>query len=174
VYQEAFERSRRVTEVLERLLEPLEGSGRLGVLILLSGGFIHDARLDGLRRVLEASRLSNVPIHFIDSRGLMGMPAQLGADSRGSSSAGLPFWAVDSDSEAGPETDIDADRNERLFSAAGPESLALDSGGLVVHNTNDPTKGMAEIVEGSRLHYVLGYLPTNVARDGTYRRSRSR
>ena len=71
--------------------------------------------------------------------------------------------------EAGPDTDIDADRNERLFAAAGPESLALDSGGLIVHNTNDPTKGMAEIAEGSRVHYVLGYLPTNAARDGTYR-----
>jgi VWFA-related protein len=169
VYQEAFERCRRVVEVLERLLEPLEGSGRPGALILLSGGFMHDSRLDGVRRVLEASRRSNVSIHFVDARGLVGMPAQLGADSRGSSAAGLPFWAVDSDAEAGPETDIDADRNERLFVAAGPESLALDSGGLIVHNTNDPTKGMAEIAEGSRVHYVLGYLPTNAARDGTYR-----
>ena len=68
-----------------------------------------------------------------------------------------------------PDTDIDADRNERLFAAAGPESLALDSGGLVVHNTNDPTKGMTDIAEGSRVHYVLGYHPTNAARDGTYR-----
>ena len=169
VYQEAFERCRRVVEVLDRLLRPLEGSGRPGVLILLSGGFMHDTRLDGLRRVLEISRRSNVSIHFVDSRGLMGMPAQLGADGRGASLAGLPFWAVDSVSEAAPDTDIDADRNERMFAAAGPESLALDSGGLIVHNTNDPTKGMAEIAEGSRVHYVLGYLPTNVARDGTYR-----
>jgi hypothetical protein len=156
-------------EALERLLRPFEGSGRPGVLILLSGGFMHDIRLEGLRRVLEISHRSNVAIHFVDSRGLMGMPAQLGADSRGASLAGLPFWAQESASEAGSDTDIDADRNERLFAAAGPESLALDSGGLIVHNTNDPTKGMAEIAEGSRVHYLLGYLPTNAARDGTYR-----
>ena len=169
VYQEAFERCRRALEVVERLLEPLERSGRPGVLMLLSGGFMHDARLDGLRRVLEASHRSNVSIHFVDSRGLMGMSAQGGTDSRGASVAGLPFWAVDSDPEAGPDTDIDADRSARLFAAAGPESLALDSGGLIVRNTNDPTKGVAEIAEGSRVHYLLGYVPTNAARDGRYR-----
>jgi VWFA-related protein len=169
VYQEAFERCRRAVEVLERLLRPLEGGGRPGVLILLSGGFMHDTRLEGLRQVLEISHRSNVSIHFVDSRGLMGMPAQLEADSRGASLAGLPFWAQASSSEGGADTDIDADRNERLFAAAGPESLALDSGGLIVRNTNDPTKGMAEIAEGSRVHYILGYLPTNAARDGTYR-----
>jgi hypothetical protein len=130
---------------------------------------MHDTRLPGLRRVLETSRRSNVSIHFVDSRGLMGMPAQLGADARGASSAGLPFWASEMASEEGPDTDIDADRNERHFAAAGPESLALEGGGLIVHNTNDPTRGMAEIAEGSRVHYLLGYLPTNAARDGTYR-----
>jgi hypothetical protein len=155
--------------VLERLLKPLEGSGKPGVLILLSGGFIHDTRLEGLRRVLEASHRSNMSIHFVDSRGLMGMPAQLGADGRGSSLAGLPFWASESSVEAGPDINIDADRNDRLFGAAGPESLALDSGGLIVHNTNDPRKGMAEIAKASRVYYLLGYLPTNTARDGTYR-----
>ena len=131
---------------------------------------MHDARLVGLRRVLEASRRANVSIHFVDARGLMGMPAQLGTEGRGASVAGLPFWAEGSDSEGGADTDIDADRDERLFAAAGPESLALDSGGVIVRGTNDPTRGMTEIAEGSRVHYLLGYLPTNAARDGRYRK----
>jgi VWFA-related protein len=175
VYHESVEQSRRALEVLERVLRPLEEAERPGALILLSGGFVYDSRATGFRRVLEASRRSNMPLHFVDARALMAMPAVFGADERGSSFPGMPqFWALDVPGASGepePEkmTGLEADRLERLHGASGPESLALDSGGLLVHKTNDPTKGLEGIAESSRVYYFLGYHPTNAARDGSYR-----
>jgi VWFA-related protein len=174
VYFEALESSRRTLEVIERMLVPLEGAGRPGALILLSGGFLDDPTLDGRARVLEASRRSNVPVHFVDSRALVGMPAHFGADRRASSVPGMPaLYGLDREPGAIPEaplTGLEADRSERLFAVAGPESLALDSAGLVVRNTNDPTRGLQRIADESRVFYLLGYYATNTARDGTYRR----
>jgi VWFA-related protein len=50
--------------------------------------------------------------------------------------------------------------------------LARDTGGRVIGVHNDKTlkKAFDEISEELRSQYVLGYTPSNVARDGTYRK----
>ena len=175
VYSEALAKCRQTLEVMERMLRPLETTERPGALILLSGGFIHDSTLPGLGRVLDASQRSNVPVYFVDSRALVGMPAHFGADRGVSSVPGLPVMqGLDRPgaeiAPPGEYSGFDADRDERFFGASGPESLALDSGGLVVRNTNDPSPGLKRIADESRVYYLLGYHPTNAAHDGTFRK----
>ncbi|HKV48823.1 MAG TPA: VWA domain-containing protein, partial [Candidatus Acidoferrales bacterium] len=50
--------------------------------------------------------------------------------------------------------------------------MARDTGGRVipVHNDKTMNKAFDEIAEELRSQYVLGYIPSNTAHDGTYRK----
>jgi hypothetical protein len=54
--------------------------------------------------------------------------------------------------------------------AEGAENLALDTGGLVVKNTNDLSSGITRVASESQAFYLIGYNPQNPARDGKFRR----
>jgi hypothetical protein len=66
--------------------------------------------------------------------------------------------------------DIGAAFMENLEASEGAESLAADTGGFSVKNTNDLAKGVQRIAEESRSYYLLGYNPANQARDGRFRK----
>jgi len=48
--------------------------------------------------------------------------------------------------------------------------MALDTGGLVVKNTNDLGSGIRRVSEESQAYYLLGYNSTNTSRDGKFRK----
>src|SRR6185503_13101396 len=52
----------------------------------------------------------------------------------------------------------------------GAESLAADSGGFSVKNTNDLGRGIQRIADESRSYYLLGYNSSNTSRDGRFRK----
>ena len=54
--------------------------------------------------------------------------------------------------------------------AEGSESLASDSGGFTVRNTNDFARGIERIANESRSYYLIGYTPTDQRRDGRFRK----
>jgi VWFA-related protein len=154
VYFQAVSRNRITLEMIERVLNSLkEAKGRKSM-ILVSEGFIYDTNLDEFKRVREASRRSNVAIYFLDTRGLGGLP-------------------LSSTAQFGPAIDtqdIGATFMESLEASEGSESIASDSGGFSVKNTNDLGKGIERIAEESRAYYLLGYNPTNTRRDGRFRK----
>jgi VWFA-related protein len=47
--------------------------------------------------------------------------------------------------------------------------LATETGGFLIHDTNDATKEFGRIQEEMRFHYVLSYSPTNDTYDGRFR-----
>ena len=154
VYYQATSRNRITLEILERVLQALgETRGRKSV-ILVSQGFIYDPNLDEFKRVVQASRRSNAAIYFLDTRGLEGMPlamtAQFGA-------------ALD-------DRDVGFAFSENIEASEGAESIAADSGGFAVRNTNDLNKGIQRIADESRMYYLIGYNPANTARDGKFRK----
>ncbi len=53
------------------------------------------------------------------------------------------------------------------------DSVASETGGKI-YRRNDMQDAMQEVVAASRAYYLLGYSPTNDARDGTYRRIKVR
>jgi VWFA-related protein len=140
--------------VLERALAALAGVRGRKAAILVSPGFYHDSELDEFRRVAQASRRANTPVHFLNASGLPEMPVEMTAAVGG---------VID-------PADVSLALRESLYAAAGADVVASDTGGFVVRNTNDLTKGLRRIAEEARRYYLLGYTPTNPARDGKYRK----
>jgi len=154
VYYQSITKNRATLQMIERILKALETtSGRKSV-VLVSEGFIYDPNLDEFKDVKEASRRSNAPIYFLDTRGLEGLPVYMSAE------VGPPL--------EGP--DLGRAFLDTLDASEGSESLALDTGGFTVKNTNDLAEGLQRIADDSRNYYVLGYLPSNTTADGKFRK----
>lgn len=153
-YQTATARLRDSLLFLERVLTALEGvHGRKSV-VLLSSGFFHDSGVDEFRRVEAASRRANAPVSFLNATGLQEIPSEMSAAMGGRplpSDLSLAFAAQ---------------RDE----AAGAEVVAEATGGAIVRNRNDLTRGLRRIVDEESAYYLLGFTSTNEARDGRYRR----
>lgn len=154
VYFQATTRMRTTLDVMERALNGLAGAKGRKSLILVSEGFIHDINLDEFKRVHNAARRSNTAIYFLNARGLEGMPDAMTAQF----GPGLP------------EQDIGFAFAENYDAVAGSEVVASDSGGFTVRNTNNLAGGIQRIGDETRVYYLLGYVPTNTARDGKFRK----
>ena len=154
VYYAARSRNRATLDVLERALNSLAGAPGRKSVILVSEGFIHDTTLEEFKQVNEASLRANAAVYFVNARGLEAMPAELTARF----------------GPALPPVDLGFVFQETYEAVAGPESLASDSGGFTVRNTNDLDSGIQRIADETRIYYLLGYTPTNRARDGRFRR----
>jgi VWFA-related protein len=152
-YYAASARLRTTLNTLERVLNGLVGvRGRKSV-ILVSEGFIYDPGRIEFRRVNEASLRANAAIYFVNSRGLEGMPLEMTAE----------FGGVMAPQDVGMAF-VDA-----VDAVAGSEDAATSSGGFVVRNTNDLASGIQRISRENEAYYLLGYVPTNKARDGEFR-----
>jgi VWFA-related protein len=141
--------------IVERALEALaEARGRKS-LVLVSAGLVQDAHLRGFRNVVTKARLANTAIYFLDARGLVAANVGLQADVQ------QPADIIDRSTgswltETGEASD-------------GSAGLARDTGGFVLENRNDLGAGLERIGEEARSYYLLGYAPTNHARDGRFR-----
>ncbi len=154
VYFGAAARNQITLQALERSLHALVGVEGRKSLILVSEGFIYDPQLELFKRLVDASRRANTAIYFVNSGGLEGLPLALTAEF----SAPLPA------------EDIGSAFAESFEATEGSESLAADSGGFTVRNTNDLAGGLKRIADETRVYYLIGYNPTNAARDGTFRK----
>ncbi len=154
VYFQALTRNRLTLEVVERLLLSMQSVRGRKSLILVSQGFIYDPNMDEFKRAVQASRRGNVAIYFLNVKGLDGLPSDFSA-------------------EFGPAIDtrdISAAFTETYEASAGSESLAVDTGGFIVRNTNDLGAGIRRIADETRAYYLLGYTSTNAKRDGRFRK----
>jgi VWFA-related protein len=154
VYFQSVSRNRITLEILQRVLNSLSAAKGRKSVILVSEGFIYDPNLTEFRDVVQASRRGNAAMYFLDVRGLTGMPAYFSA-------------------EFGPPVDtqdLGAVFLDTLQEAEGAESIAADSGGFSVKNTNDLGKGIQRIADESRAYYLLGYIPSNAAHDGRFKK----
>src|SRR6185436_7289844 len=66
--------------------------------------------------------------------------------------------------------DIGAAFVDALEASEGSESIAADTGGFTVKNTNDLGKGIQRIADESRVYYLLGYNSSHTQRDGRFRK----
>ena len=154
VYYQATSKNKITLNAVERALNALAGAKGRKSLILVGQGFIYDPNLDEFKNVVQASRRGNCAIYFVDTMGLGGMPAAMTA-------------------EFGPAIDtqdLGAAFAENLERSEGAESIAADSGGFSVKNSNDLTRGLQRIADETRAYYLIGYNPTNNARDGKFRK----
>lgn len=154
IYYQSVARNRITLQVLQRVLTSLAANKGRKSVILVSEGFIYDPNLEEFKGTLIASRRSNAAIYFLDTKGLGGA---------------MPY----SSAEFGPAIDtqdLGAAFLDQMQEAEGAESLAADSGGFVVKNTNDLARGISRIAEESRSYYLIGYNPADARRDGRFRK----
>jgi VWFA-related protein len=147
-------RTRTTLGVLQNLLRWLAGIRGRRTVVLASRGFLRDPALGGFEDVARASLLANVAVNFLDVRSQGGASPYESAEYGPALEVGdLPHVQADSFSEA-----------------AGTESLAQETGGLIIHRASNLGKGLERILAASRTCYLLGFQPTNAARDGAFRR----
>jgi VWFA-related protein len=154
VHRQATERRRITMRTMTRALEALAGVRGRKAMLLVSSGFVYEPGFKDMKTLVDASMRVNVPIHFIDARGLKGLPEFMTAE-----------YATNFDVQDTVAVLADISRE-----AEGSENLALDTGGLVVKNTNDLAAGLGRVAAESRAYYLLGYSPSNTARNGAFRR----
>jgi VWFA-related protein len=153
VYSDAVGRNRRTMEILSRALEALGTTRGRKSVILLSKGFIHDQETRGFRDVTEAARRSNVAVYFVDARGLVSTTSNFTA------SEGSPIDA----------RDIGATLADIALDAEGAVSVAENTGGFAIRNTNDLGTGLLRVSRESRSYYLIGYIPPSRKADGRFR-----
>ena len=154
VHRQGTERRRISMRTMARALESLAGVKGRKAMLLLSAGFVYEPGFKDMKTLVDASMRVNVPIHFVDARGLKGLPEFMTAE-----------YALNFDVQDTVAVLADIARD-----AEGSENLALDTGGLVVKNTNDLAAGLGRVAAESQAYYLLGYTPANPARDGRFRR----
>jgi VWFA-related protein len=101
--------------------------------------------------VLRSSRAANVPVHFVDVRGL-----EVLSDSRPPRIPGMPAMPP-----LGPDPSQGTDFTD---------SVALDTGGVIVRGTNDPTNPIRRLIAERSFYYTIGYTPIDPPRHGEFRR----
>jgi VWFA-related protein len=153
-YQRAISRRKVTMSVMSRALRSLAESRGRKAMVLVSQGFIYEPDFKEMKELVEASLRVNVPIYFIDTRGLKALPDFMTA------AYASPFDVQDT---VAVLADIARE-------SEGAEAVALDTGGFVVKNTNDLESGILRVSAESQAYYLLGYNPTETARDGKYRK----
>jgi VWFA-related protein len=112
-----------------------------------------------LRATVNTAVRSNVSFYPIDTRGLVALIP--GGDATQASPKGTALFTGAGQTRA--KTSFN-DQQETLY------TLAADTGGKALLDTNDLTLGMTQVQEDIDSYYILGYYSTNAALDGRYRR----
>ena len=130
-------------------------------LIYLSSG-IQKSGVDNqsqLRATVNTAIRANVAFYPIDARGLSALVP--GGDATQAGAAGNGLY-----NGSGQRSQRDNFNNQQETLA----SLAIDTGGKALLDSNDLTSGIRQVQQDFSSYYVLSYVSTNTAQDGRYRR----
>ena len=138
-------RTKAVLGVIRQGLEALAPIRGRKALLFLSEGFLDEALTGGRRAVATVSREANTAVYFMDVRGLVSQPG----------------FGRTADVAASPDPQDSGVTafEEVVLESAGAQSLADETGGFSVRNSNDFARGAQRIGEESRVFYLLGFYP---------------
>lgn len=152
--------ARLAVEIQRASLETIAALNRLAAglsripgpktVVLLSDGFVAQEVESTLRTVVGQIVRSGARVYAIDVRGL---------NRFGGSNLFSQDVAEDS---AGPTTKFDD-------LADGMNSVAVDTGGLMIRNENNIGRALDRVAEDAGRYYVLAYQPANTNFDGKFR-----
>ncbi len=155
MYFKSVSRNRITLEVMRRVLDSLQATKGRKSMILVSQGFIYDPNLSEFKDVVQASRRGNTAIYFVDSRGLTGLS---------------DFYSAEFGGSGTDNQDLGSALLDTAQASEGAESLASDTGGFTVKNTNDLAAAIGRIASETQSYYLIGYNPTNTKQDGRFRK----
>ncbi|MGA2419572.1 MAG: VWA domain-containing protein [Candidatus Acidiferrum sp.] len=114
-----------------------------------------------LRAATAAAVKANVSIYPMDIRGLQALPP--GGEAQNASLHGVSAYSGQS---------IINDLSSNAASQDTLATLASDTGGKAFFDSNDFSGVFAQVQKDTSAYYVLGFISTNLARDGKFRRLR--
>ena len=118
--------------------------------VFFSEGFVIERMESELRQVVGQAARAGAHFYSIDARGL----------NKGAGSQIIDQPYANSTISSGPSFDAQAD---------GTNSLAVDTGGMAIHNENNFGRALDEIQRDAGTYYVVAYIPSNTLFDGKYR-----
>ncbi len=147
--QQMHQASNRTMSVLHGLASGLAKIPGPKTIVFLSDGFVVQEVETTLRSVVGQTTRAGGRVYAIDVRGL-GRTVNDTLDS--TIADDLYFSTVKFDNQAD-----------------GPNSLAVDTGGVMIRNENNIGRALDAVARDSGRYYVLGYQPTDSNFDGKYR-----
>lgn len=158
------------------VISPMQNlPGRKTIIFFSEGLKLPPTVMQKFPAVINAANRANVSIYAIDSAGLRIQSGLSEARNELNSivSAGMAQQARGTDRGAtGPYT-RSLERNEDLLrfdARTGLGSLADQTGGFLIHDTNDIVAGLRRIDDDMNGYYFLTYVPQNKEYDGRFRR----
>lgn len=115
--------------------------------------------LEETRDAIAAATRANVSIYAVDPRGLTTM-----ADDT------IAVSSLGNQDDPGNGLGLSGLQNELVLSQMSLRSLADETGGLAIVNTNQFANAFQRIVEDNSAYYVLSYYPPSTKRDGKFHR----
>jgi VWFA-related protein len=153
----------RKFDVLRTIAETLAPIETKKTLLFFSGGL----RTNGIdnnttyRAAVNAAVRANTAIYTVDTRGLQAVVPGGAANT----ASGRGANAFNGRGLRGQFTQLQASQDTLV-------SLAADTGGKSLMDSNDFGRIFTQIQEDTSMYYILGYTSTNNARDGRYRNIR--
>jgi VWFA-related protein len=146
--------------------------GRKTVVFFSEGLSLPPAVVEQFKSVIHAANRANVSVYTVDAAGLRIDSPNLEATREINSMAERRMNQVHRTQEPSGPLMKGLERNEdllRLNPHSGLGELADQTGGFLIHDTNDLSAGLRRIDEDMRVHYVLTYVPKNQEYDGRFR-----
>jgi VWFA-related protein len=162
IAQESTHHTRVTLDTLHSVMRSLSRVPGRKVIVLVSDGFVlgvggANTQTFDLRRITDAGTRAGVVIYALDTRGLVATPLFGNAESR----------TVVFNAPGARELIMRAGENA---TRDGMNALAADTGGFLIHSSNDLTAGLRRIVQDGETYYLLAYEPTNGTHDGAFRK----
>ncbi|MFL6274775.1 MAG: VWA domain-containing protein [Blastocatellia bacterium] len=174
---ETLERDQQGFATINSLLaviNPMQNLPGRKTLILFSEGLsLPPSVLTKFPAVISAANRANVTIYAIDSAGLRteSSAAEAAREINSIVNGRMRQQGRGTDTASGPYMKT-LERNEdllRLDPRSGLGQLADQTGGFLIHDTNDLAAGLRRIDDDMRGYYLITYVPKNNDYDGRFR-----
>jgi VWFA-related protein len=178
-HYERLERDQQGYATINSLLaviSPMQNlPGRKTIIFFSEGLKLPPSVLQKFPTVINAANRANVSIYSIDAAGLRTEAGTTEAARELNSLAGAAMANQGRGSERGANGPYlrALERNEDLLrfdSRSGLGQLSDQTGGFLIHDTNDLASGMRRIDDDMNGYYLLTYVPQNKEYDGRFRR----
>ena len=175
---EALERDQQGYASTNGLLSVVNGlkslPGRKTVVFFSEGLAIPPNVQAQFRSVIHSANRANVSVYAMDAGGLRAksMNDETREEMMQAARRRIRQTETGRDDSADGIMSRNLERNEDLLNL-NPESglgrLANETGGFLIHDTNDAGSAFRRIEEDMRFHYLLAYSPSNESYDGKFR-----
>jgi len=158
------------------VISPMQNlPGRKTIIFFSEGLKLPPAVQQKFPSVINAANRANVSIYSIDAAGLriQSGTAEAARELNSIAGAGMAQQARGSDRGSSGPYMRSLERNEDLLRfdpRSGLGSLSDQTGGFLIHDTNDLVSGLRRIDDDMNGYYFLTYVPKNKDYDGRFRR----